>query len=173
MEHTVQNKTPPVKYQPYMEYTKAHYRAYANFLGEMANTKLCVFDSSVARKSIRKYYEAMVAGCVIVADVPMDSFDEVGRNMIQIPHTLRSREKFVQAVKLALGKGDQELQSMAQRARNVALKRFTCLSKVDRLLDDAHDYRRGRRGYKFPFSTSLECHHYLGLHPHPKNFPGC
>ena len=74
-----------------MEYTKAHYRAYANFLGEMANTKLCVFDSSVARKSIRKYYEAMVAGCVIVADVPMDSFDEVGDVISRVPTLSRAR----------------------------------------------------------------------------------
>lgn len=44
--------------------------------------KICVFDSSVERKIIRKYMEALLSGCVVAADLPLELHNELKEVMI-------------------------------------------------------------------------------------------
>jgi hypothetical protein len=38
-----------------------------DFAKHMRETRICVFDSSLERKMIRKYAQALLAGCVVVS----------------------------------------------------------------------------------------------------------
>lgn len=38
------------------------------FAEGMRNAQICVFDSSMEKKAIRKYAQALLSGCVIAAD---------------------------------------------------------------------------------------------------------
>lgn len=41
-----------------------------DFAKNMREAKICVFDSSLERKMIRKYAQALLAGCVVVRPGP-------------------------------------------------------------------------------------------------------
>lgn len=43
----------------------------------MRETKICVFDSSIERKTIRKFNEAFLSGCVVASDIP----SEMGKSL--------------------------------------------------------------------------------------------
>jgi hypothetical protein len=58
---------------PMVTYEQGH-KAYVHhealredFAKHMRETKICVFDSSLERKMIRKYAQALLAGCVVVS----------------------------------------------------------------------------------------------------------
>ena len=52
----------------YLRQVRKQYEEYAEQLGR---ARICVFDSVIPRKMIRKYAEALMAGCVVAADVPV------------------------------------------------------------------------------------------------------
>lgn len=56
-----------------------------DFAKHMREAKICVFDSSLERKLIRKYAQALLAGCVVVCIVLsslLRSADNVNRPVI-------------------------------------------------------------------------------------------
>jgi hypothetical protein len=52
----------------HLRQVRKQYEEYAEQLGR---ARICVFDSAIPRKMIRKYAEALMAGCVVAADVPV------------------------------------------------------------------------------------------------------
>ena len=52
----------------YLRQMREQYEEYAKQLGR---ARICVFDSVIPRKMIRKYAEALMSGCVVAADVPV------------------------------------------------------------------------------------------------------
>lgn len=151
---------PPPAYTPSMHATfvpqaMAQARAYAQ---AMEATQLCVFDGTVTRKEVKKYFEAMRAGCAVGADLPLGVWSELRPAMVELP-----RDGTVNDYKHLLTKALAHPHSLAQRAeagRAIVTRSFMCSSKVERLLSDIAEYHAGRRGLKFPFSTSLDCHSY-------------
>jgi hypothetical protein len=71
-----------------------------DFAKHLRESKICVFDSSLERKLIRKYAQALLAGCVVVrnfpfsllrelmclqaGDIPTEQEDVLGRFMINL-----------------------------------------------------------------------------------------
>ena len=45
---------------------------YKLFVSRLQESKVCMFDSTVIRKSIAKFYEAFLAGCVVASDLPYE-----------------------------------------------------------------------------------------------------
>ena len=39
---------------------------------QVTAVQVCMFDSSIVRKGLAKYFEAMMGGCVVAADVPLE-----------------------------------------------------------------------------------------------------
>lgn len=64
-------------------YTK-HTRMRADFAGGLRDTKICVFDSSLERKLIRKYAQAFLSGCVVAGDIPTEHEEALEKFMIKL-----------------------------------------------------------------------------------------
>lgn len=47
------------------------------FAEGMRNAQICVFDSSMEKKAIRKYAQAFLSGCVVAADRTLDHFSSL------------------------------------------------------------------------------------------------
>ena len=45
---------------------------YKLFVSRLQESKVCMFDSTIIRKSIAKFYEAFLAGCVVASDLPYE-----------------------------------------------------------------------------------------------------
>ena len=54
---------------PLVANATANYRL---FVSRLQESKVCMFDSTVIRKSIAKFYEAFLAGCVVASDLPYE-----------------------------------------------------------------------------------------------------
>ena len=54
---------------------------YNAFITRMQESRVCMFDSTVIHKSIAKYYEAFMAGCVVAADLPFE-MEELYRHVL-------------------------------------------------------------------------------------------
>lgn len=54
-------------YTLHHEYYKKHEVLREDFAAGMRNSRICVFDSSLERKMIRKYAQAFLSGCVVVS----------------------------------------------------------------------------------------------------------
>ena len=56
------------------------------------------------------------------------------------------------------------LQRKAARALHLGLEHFTCHKKADRILDAVDEFRRGFRGYLFPYGFRSGCQNYHWQH---------
>ncbi|KAJ3416174.1 hypothetical protein HDV05_002819 [Chytridiales sp. JEL 0842] len=124
----------------------------------LRQTQICIFDSSIVRKAIRKYHEAFLSGCVVAADIPLemefmfeDAIIPLRPNMTpeEIQHTI---EPYLE--------DKDRLAKMAVKAFRRAREHWTCRNKVDRLLKAAAKIRSGERGYWFPYGFSVGCRSY-------------
>ena len=46
--------------------------SYKLFVNRLQESKICMFDSTIIRKSIAQFYEAFLAGCVVASDLPYE-----------------------------------------------------------------------------------------------------
>ncbi|KAJ3403439.1 hypothetical protein CcCBS67573_g06582 [Chytriomyces confervae] len=137
---------------PDVEHQRKNQREWANAL---ATTQICVFDSSVVRKAIRKYQESFMSGCVVAADIPLE-MEEMFRNVV-IPLRADMSVQEINQVLQEYLQDKERLAWMAVEAFKRARMHWTCRNKVDRLLEAAERVVRGERGYWFPFGFSSTC----------------
>lgn len=124
----------------------------------MRETKICVFDSSSERKTIRKFNEAFLSGCVVASDIPTE-FEELFSNVIIKLNASMTAEEIDSVLRQALERPDL-LEQMAIEAFKRARSYFSCKRKVDKLLEAASRYMNGERGYWFPYGYSATCRSY-------------
>jgi hypothetical protein len=140
----------------------AHYHLYAQnpkeFGKAMRESWICIFDSSIIRKTIRKYMEAMLSGCAIAGDIPFDFPDEykdiiipldANWTYVKIDHVLQTHLD-----------NKEDLVNRIERGLALARSEFICEKKVDRILNVVDGYRSGWRGYQFPTSFRIDCNLY-------------
>lgn len=75
-------------YEPGHPSYRPQIRKREEFAEGMRNAQICVFDSSVEKKAIRKYAQAFLSGCVVAADRESTS---PGRRLVLIFEILQSR----------------------------------------------------------------------------------
>lgn len=122
----------------------------------MRYTKICVFDASAERKSIRKFNEAFLSGCVVASDIPSEMEDQVFKDAVIELHQGMTEEDINDVLQEALQDLDN-LQRMAVKAFKLARQHFSCKHKVDRLLEVVARYKRGEVGYWFPYGNNSQC----------------
>eukprot|EP00276_Gloeochaete_wittrockiana_P002406 CAMPEP_0184671896 /NCGR_PEP_ID=MMETSP0308-20130426/85777_1 /TAXON_ID=38269 /ORGANISM="Gloeochaete witrockiana, Strain SAG 46.84" /LENGTH=522 /DNA_ID=CAMNT_0027119117 /DNA_START=107 /DNA_END=1675 /DNA_ORIENTATION=+ len=142
--------------QGFISHVRSHNREY-HF--KMAHSKICVFDSSVERKAMRKFFEAFLSGCVVASDLPYELEEELRDVVIQL-HVNDTDDVIERKLFEAL-LDPVELRRKASKAMAIAHRQFTCHSKIERLLRYADEYNSGFRGYYFPFGFRMGCHSYL------------
>lgn len=76
---------PPSYYINSYNRSSPELREISNFQKDYAKTlsssRICMFDSSVVRKNIRKFMEALMAGCVPASDLPFE-MEEILRDVV-------------------------------------------------------------------------------------------
>ena len=137
---------------------------YKAFVSRLQQTKVCMFDSSIIRKSIAKFYESFLAGCVVASDLPFEMEELYKQAIIVLPPDA-SRERVAAIMNAALT-DEAELQRKAARALRIGLEHFTCHRKADRVLDAVQQFRDGFRGYLFPYGFRSGCQNYHFDHQH-------
>ncbi|KAI8607711.1 hypothetical protein BC830DRAFT_89419 [Chytriomyces sp. MP71] len=121
----------------------------------LATTQICVFDSSVVRKAIRKYQESFMSGCVVAADIPLEMEDMFKGVVIPLSAAMSVEEINARLQEYLADK--ERLAWMAMEAFRRARTHWTCRNKVDRLIEAAERVVEGERGYWFPFGFSATC----------------
>lgn len=126
---------------------------FATYFESLARSRVCMFDSSIVRKGIAKYFEAMMAGCVVAADLPFE-MEELLRDAMVVLEADDSPQAIADKVNAALA-DPSTLRVKAARGMRLARQHFTCEHKLERILDEAWDYKSGGRGYHFPFGFRI------------------
>lgn len=159
IETNHQNIPPPSTYARNNTELQGSIRTQTKYWKLISRAKICIFDSSQVRKSIRKFMEALMVGCVVASDLPFE-MEELYRDVvIQIDESMTAAE-IGKTLKLALGNED-ELQRKAAKGILLAKKYFSCEHKVERMLDTYDEYQKGVRGYTLPFGVRLGCHSFM------------
>ena len=149
-------------YKPASPLIQSATATYEAFVTRLQQSKICMFDSSIIRKSIAKFYESFLAGCVVASDLPFE-MEELYRDVIIVLPQDASEEHVAEVINAAL-QDEAELQRKAARALNIGLQHFTCHGKAERVLDAVQEFRDGFRGYIFPFGFRSGCQGYHFLH---------
>ena len=82
-------------------YYQKHIRMRQDFATGLRQTKICVFDSSLERKLIRKYAQAFLSGCVVAGDIPTEHEEALEKFMIKL-HPDNTIEEVNDILKTAL-----------------------------------------------------------------------
>jgi hypothetical protein len=93
-------------YTPGHPYYQKHLTMRRAFATGLRSAKICVFDSSLERKMIRKYSQAFLSGCVVAGDIPTEQEDQLGEFMIQL-HPDWGIEKIDEVLREALQDEDE------------------------------------------------------------------
>lgn len=128
-------------------WVRLRYDRYTSYLQSMAGARLCLIDASYRRLWFRKFSEAMLAGCVVVSDLPLEWAAVRRRRLfVDVDHYAGLSDAELAAVVHRAYTDVEKLSSMQRRARRHALSRLTCEVKAARLVDLAAQFRAGRRG---------------------------
>jgi hypothetical protein len=125
----------------------------------MREAQICVFDSSMEKKAIRKYAQAFLSGCVVAADCmcPLSRMVFLLIYLVAVPTEQEAAfrdfmivlrpEASIEEINTVLYNALQdpaELQRKAMAGFAYAREWLTNTRKVDRMLLDVQAYRRVR-----------------------------
>ena len=130
------------KRKPLKTYTKGHefYAAHEAIREDLARgmreSKICLFDSSVEKKMIRKYAQALLSGCVIAADLPTEQEEALSDFIIQLEPEW-SMERIMEEIEGYLAR-PEELHRMSLEGMAYARQHLTTTSVYPVSLDRAN-----------------------------------
>jgi hypothetical protein len=136
-----------------------------DFARGMRQAQICVFDSSLERKLIRKYAQALLSGCVIASDLPTEHEEAMGEFVIRLEPTWNI-ERIELEINTYLDQ-PQRLHQMALDGFAYARRHLTTTAKISDMLRLADAHRAGARGYDHAHSFSSRCRSYAGNVPPP------
>lgn len=142
-----------------------HRHIRADFARGMRTAQICVFDSSLERKLIRKYAQALLSGCVIAADLPTEHEEAMSSFVIPLEPAW-GIERIEAEINSFLAQPER-LQQMAMDGFAYARGHLTTTHKVSDMLRLADRHRAGARGYDHAHSFSSRCRSYAGDAPPP------
>ena len=161
-----ESRTGPEHYIPDAPDVQAATEKYKHFIEHMQHSKICMFDSTILRKGIAKFYEAFLAGCVVASDLP-DEFGTLFEDAIIVLDTSASEREVADIINTAL-EDEAGLQLKAAKAYRLGLEHFTCHRKAERILDHVDAFRKGYRGFIFPYGFKSGCKNYHFVEQHGK-----
>ncbi|KAL7425098.1 hypothetical protein Q5752_000786 [Cryptotrichosporon argae] len=148
--------------EPALETYERNHSSYAvqtaireDFARGLREAQICIFDSSLERKMIRKYAQAFLSGCVVAADLPTEHEEALSAFVIELKPSWNAL-RIVAELERHLAEPER-LEQMAMDAFAYARQHLTTTRKIDGMLDLVDQYRAGIRGYDHPFSFSSRC----------------
>ncbi|GHJ89456.1 hypothetical protein NliqN6_5858 [Naganishia liquefaciens] len=151
---------PMVTYEQHHPAYQHHEALREDFAKHMREAKICVFDSSLERKMIRKYAQALLAGCVVAGDIPTESEDVLSEFIIDLKPTWNIDQ--INAELARHLQDDAALETKAKLGFAYARKYLTNTNKISDMIRLVDQYRSGARGYDLPNGFSLRCRSYWG-----------
>lgn len=126
--------------------TYATHRAIrADFATGMRTAQICVFDSSLERKLIRKYAQAFLSGCVVAGDLPTEHEQVLSNFVIPLEPTW-DIDRIHAQINTYLA-DPARLHQMALDGFAYARKHLSTTSKLSGMLRLVDAHRAGFRGY--------------------------
>jgi hypothetical protein len=103
-----------------------------NYAGNLRLSKLTLFDGGIFDYPVKKFYESMACGCLVLAPKPLDA-DYLGfidnETYVQI-----DENNFMDKVKFYLN-NDKERERITKNAYNLYLERFTIEKDVEKFIN--------------------------------------
>ena len=103
-KYKIHFRSHPKHFDPNLDHTK-QLTDYAN---RLKSTKILLTDSASVHYSVQKYTEALVAGCLIIGDIPHDRMREYRRFSVEVP-TMADVRHLAAVVKYWLEHEDERL----------------------------------------------------------------
>ena len=125
------------------------------YIKALMESEICIFDSSVQHKLIRKFAESLTAGCIPATDVPYELMLELKDIIIVLDQSMNAS-----VIHEILFRHLNDRESFAKRVaagEKFAKKELSCESKLNRLMYIIDLYRHGHRGYFSPFGFLSSC----------------
>lgn len=144
---------------------ETHRAIRADFARGMRTAQICVFDSSLERKFIRKYAQAFLSGCVVATDLPTEHEEALAGFTIPLRPTWNIEQIEAQMERYLAQ--PEKLHQMALDAFAYARKHLTTTSKITDMLALVDEHRAGQRGYAHTHSFSSRCRSYWGRGQRP------
>jgi hypothetical protein len=158
------NSDSPEEYNPNSALTINHRKQQSKYATVLGTSRICIYDSSVIRKMIRKFIESAMSGCVIASDMPLEMWVELKPFVIELPHNSTALQ-----IAEIINAAQEDLPDLAPRSAEEvkwATSSATCVHKIKTILSAVDAYRAGKRGYYFPHSVALDCYSTLdGVKP--------
>ncbi|KAG0142774.1 hypothetical protein CROQUDRAFT_49780 [Cronartium quercuum f. sp. fusiforme G11] len=129
-----------------------------SFAHSLRSAKVCVFDGSIEEKAIRKFSQPMLSGCVITSNLVTEHDSFLKGNIIQLD--LYDNIETINAKISAALVDEHELQRKASACLAYARQYLTGIKELDLLIDLSQRYRKGQRGYVFPYGFTARCRRY-------------
>jgi len=126
-----------------------------DYARQLKDAKIVMLDSSLWRYQFQKYAEAVMAGALIVGDVPYQ--DEGFWERIVVKVSLDDPdEHYITTVNWWL-EHDRERLEHVRMAQHMVLERYTYAHTVDLMLRGLDKRRKGRVGLWYPYPFSFGC----------------
>jgi hypothetical protein len=103
-KYKVHFRSHPSHFNPNMD----HNKQLSDYADKLKSTKILLTDSASVHYSVQKYTEALVAGCLIVGDIPHDRMREYRRFSVEVP-TKADVKHLAEVVKYWLDHDDERL----------------------------------------------------------------
>ena len=154
------------RYDPRSNHTRHFRLQYQDYANSLKHASICIFDSSIVRKMIRKFSEALMAGCVVASDLPHEMWSELEESIITLPHNGSPQE--IAAIINSFSRRPSALEELRRKGHALALERLSCEARLETLWRNIQAYKRGRRGIFLRSTTAIDCQNFLPLR-RPKN----
>ena len=69
-----------------------HAQQYSEYVATLRRAKVLLTDSALVHYSVQKYTEAVMAGCLLVGDIPHDRMREFREIVVEVPSSATTRE---------------------------------------------------------------------------------
>jgi len=133
----------------------ARNRQVADYASAMHQAKVLLFDSSTYKYPLMKFIEGVMAGCLIISDLPNDRPELFAQLVVPVDPGATD-EELVDIVCYWLTH-DQERIARVRHAQSLIMAEFTWDRSIDRLIDGVHAYRQQAYGMYFSGSFILSC----------------
>lgn len=128
---------------------------------------ICLMDASVYKYALMKYVEAMMAGCLIVADLPDDNPDFFSRHVIKVDIDMSDGD-LLDTIKYWQNHHHERFKKITEAQKEV-LQKYTWVNSIDTMLHGFDLFRKGKFGMYYSAGYIQSCSALNALTGHYQN----
>jgi len=137
------------------ERVRARREQVLNYAKTLQGAKILLTDSSAYRYALMKFVEGIMAGCLIISDIPFDQ-PELFRNLVIEVSPEMTDEELAEIYHYWLH-NDELREQWVHRAQQLVISKFTWDASIDRLIDSFNAYKHHEYGMYYSGAYQLRC----------------